>query len=138
MRRSIKKYGTLIPVAAVLAAYSGPAYADVVDADVVSATTGNQTSRDLGVFQPGEVRTLPLADGVSFTLRCSGNQHVERNQSVTMKLSSAFITPTGGAKSATTLLRATDSARPASRQTGRAITRRARRAPPSSTPATAR
>ncbi len=56
------------------------AIADIVDADVIAATSGNQVERDLGTVAAGGSVQAP----VSFQLRCDGKKHVDSGQTVIM------------------------------------------------------
>ena len=71
------------------------AVADVVNPDADIVSVGNQASRDLGTVAPG---TTITAIPVSFELACSGNRHVDLNQTATLSYDSgASSAPTGGA-----------------------------------------
>ena len=78
-----------------VAATAAVALGDIIDADVVLATSGNQTTRDLGTFAPGAAVSAP----VSFQLRCDGSKHVDQGQTVTLSRHTATLD--GGAVDAT-------------------------------------
>ncbi|MDQ3678473.1 MAG: PxKF domain-containing protein [Actinomycetota bacterium] len=88
---------------AVCAITAAVALGDIVDADVLSATSGNQTSRDLGTVAPGATLTAP----VSFQLRCNSTRHVDDNQVVSMSRHAASL---NGLPDTTAVVNATSSA----------------------------
>lgn len=96
---STAKLGSILSVVAIFGVAAAVAFGDIVDADVVSATSGNQTSRDLGVVAPGATITAP----VSFQLRCDGSKHVDNGQVVTMGMTAAKM---DGASAAVNLVSA--------------------------------
>lgn len=81
------KLGSIIGAMAAFGIMAAVAFGDIVDADVISATSGNQDTRDLGTVAPGATITAP----VSFQLRCDGNKHVDKGQTVTMGQTAASL-----------------------------------------------
>ena len=84
--RSGKLTASLVAVAT-CAATATIAFGDVIAADVISAQSGNQQTRDLGTVAPGATLQAP----VSFQLSCAGNGHVDAAQSSTMVVESAKL-----------------------------------------------
>ena len=66
---------------------AGVALADTVEADVIEATSANETSRNLGTVLPNQA----LSPTVSFTMVCKGSNHPEAGQTVTLSRSSATL-----------------------------------------------
>src|SRR5215207_4737535 len=84
---SRRKLGAILGILAACGIATAVALADVIDADVVSADSGNQTTRNLGTVAPGATLTPP----VSFQLKCAGNKHVDANQAVQMTFDGAML-----------------------------------------------
>jgi hypothetical protein len=93
-----KRLWALLAVSALAGlAWAVIALGDVIDADVIDAQSGNQTTRDLGNVNPGATVT----PDVSFQLRCNGARHADQGQTVTMSYSAANSSaPAGGSLSA--------------------------------------
>ena len=98
----LRKLGAILGMLAACGIATAVALADGIDADVVAAQSGNQTTRDLGTVAPGATLTPP----VSFQLNCAGNKHVDANQAVQMTFDGAVL---DSSAVGTSIVSATDS-----------------------------
>lgn len=105
---SKRRLGSIFGVLLACGVTAAVAIGDTVEADLVTATSALETTRDLGTVAAGATLTPP----VSFALRCAGKDHVESGQTVTMGLHQASLDG-GAAGSAVSATSATIGAVPA-------------------------